>query len=173
MLKTRMRILMARTDMTSYKSRQTRGVPHPQPLLPEMHHQYHLHVPVDLSLPCEHFTHLSQSAWVANLLGDHLSTFYLLATMMDLSFPSRGNSVEGAQSLWKTLMPSLPRSTSAVCLVYLEPNVKMALNYPVFLFLFMCCTVKEKDNNNPFPLKQIPAIVQYGLGGLPVFLSLW
>jgi len=43
----------------------------------------------------------------------------------------------------------LPRSTSAVCLVYLEPNVKMALKYPVFFFVFMCCTVKKEKSPAP------------------------
>jgi hypothetical protein len=52
-------------------------------------------------------------------------------------------------------MPSLPRSTSAVCLVYLEPNVKMALKYPV-LFCFMYCTVKRKIIIIPCPLKKDP-----------------
>jgi len=40
----------------------------------------------------------------------------------------------------------------------------------VFVYVLYC----KKNDNNPFSLKkQIPAIVQYGLGGLPVFLSLW
>jgi len=130
-------------------------------------------LPCGPSIFCEHTTHLSQSsqtAWVANLLADHLN---ILPSSYDgLVFSFQGKlSGRVLNRYMEDLNAFLPRSTSAVCLVYLEPNVKMALKYPVLFFVFMCCTVKKKKRKIPCPLKENPCHCSVWVGGAASVLT--